>query len=134
MLGSARFSAIYLLAALGGSVAVYLFGNVAVGASGAIYGMFGAMFVVSRRLGYDIRGVLWLIGINVVLTFAIPQISWQGHLGGLVTGALVTALIAYAPQRNRKAFQLGASLAILVVLVLIVVVLPPLASPFAGAG
>ncbi|MEV7967402.1 rhomboid family intramembrane serine protease [Sphaerisporangium sp. NPDC088356] len=126
MLGSLRFGAVYLLAALGGSVAVYLTGSASVGASGAIYGLFGAMFVVARRLGFDVRGVLWLIGINVVLTFVIPGISWQGHLGGLVTGALVTALFAYAPSRNRKAFQLGTALAVLAVYVLIVVFFTPL--------
>ncbi|WP_405142740.1 rhomboid family intramembrane serine protease [Sphaerisporangium sp. NBC_01403] len=126
MLGSLRFGAVYLLAALGGSVAVYLTGSASVGASGAIYGLFGAMFVVARRLGFDVRGVLWLIGINVVLTFVIPGISWQGHLGGLVTGALVTALFAYAPGKNRKAFQLGTALAVLAVYVLIVMFLMPL--------
>ena len=126
MLGSLRFATVYLLAALGGSVAIYLFGDVALGASGAIYGLFGAMFVVSRRLGYDARGVLWLIGINVVLTFVIPGISWQGHLGGLVIGALVTALFAYAPSPNRRAFQLGSALAVLALCVFIVMFLPPL--------
>jgi membrane associated rhomboid family serine protease len=128
MLGSLRFGAVYLLSALGGSIAVYLFGDYAVGASGAIYGLFGAMFVIARRMGYDVRGVIWLIGINVVLTFVIPGISWQGHLGGLVAGALVTALFAYAPARNRKGFQLATVLAVLAVYAVILVLLPPLAS------
>ncbi|MFC4530970.1 rhomboid family intramembrane serine protease [Sphaerisporangium dianthi] len=126
MLGSLRFASVYLLAALGGSVAVYLFGSVAVGASGAIYGLFGAMFVVARRLGYDASGVIWLIGINVVLTFVIPGISWQGHLGGLVTGALVTALFAYAPAGNRKAVQLGTVLVVLAACVALVALMTPL--------
>ncbi|MET8142986.1 rhomboid family intramembrane serine protease [Sphaerisporangium sp. NPDC005288] len=126
MLGSVRFASVYLLAALGGSVAVYLFGSAAVGASGAIYGLFGAMFVVARRLGYDARGVIWLIGINVVLTFVIPGISWQGHLGGLVTGTLVTALFAYAPSGNRKAVQLGTVLVVLAACVALVALMPPL--------
>jgi membrane associated rhomboid family serine protease len=126
MLGSLRFAAVYLLAALGGSVAVYLVGSASVGASGAIYGLFGAMFVVARRLGYDVRGVLWLIGINVVLTFVIPGISWQGHLGGLITGTLVMALFAYSPGKNRKAFQLGAALVVLFACVLIVMLMTPL--------
>ncbi|WP_214415662.1 rhomboid family intramembrane serine protease [Sphaerisporangium fuscum] len=128
ILGSARFAALYLLAALGSSVAVYLFGSVAVGASGAIYGLFGAMFVIARRMGYDVRGVLWLIGINVVLTFVIPGISWQGHLGGLVTGVVVTGLFAYAPGagRNRTAFQFGTALAVLVAFVLVVMLVTPL--------
>ncbi|GII56160.1 rhomboid family intramembrane serine protease [Planotetraspora thailandica] len=126
-LGSLRFGALYLLSALGGSVAIYLFGTAAVGASGAIYGLFGALFVLAKRLGYDVRGVLWLIGINVFITFVLPGISWQGHLGGLVTGTLVAAAFAYAPAKNRTAIQFAAAAAVLVVLVLLVMQLPPLA-------
>lgn len=126
-LGSVRFGALYLLSALGGSVAVYLFGIAAVGASGAIYGLFGALFVVARRLGYDARGVLWLIGINVVITFVVPGISWQGHLGGLVIGTLLAAAFAYAPKRNRTAVQFGSAAAVLFVLILVVASLPPYA-------
>ncbi|WP_214108120.1 rhomboid family intramembrane serine protease [Acrocarpospora catenulata] len=117
-LGHLRFLALYLLSALGGSVAVFLASVYpAVGASGAIYGLFAALFVVSRRLGYDARGVLWLIGINVVLTFVVAGISWQGHLGGLLVGGLVALVFAYAPERNRTAVQLGGTLVILLVLV-----------------
>ncbi|MCT9931773.1 rhomboid family intramembrane serine protease [Planotetraspora sp. A-T 1434] len=126
-LGSVRFAALYLLSALGGSVGIYLFGDQAVGASGAIYGLFGALFVVARRLGYDARGVLWLIGINVVLTFVVANISWQGHLGGLATGTLVAAAFAYAPSRNRTVVQFAAAAAVLLVLVLLVMLLPPTA-------
>ncbi|SFJ46173.1 Membrane associated serine protease, rhomboid family [Streptosporangium canum] len=126
-LGSLRFLVLYLLSALGGSVAIYLFGIAAVGASGAIYGMFGAMFVVSKKLGYDARGVLWLIGINVVLTFTVSNISWQGHLGGLVTGAIVAGILAYAPPKSRNAVQWGGCAAVLVVLVALVALLPPYA-------
>lgn len=126
-LGSLRFLALYLLSALGGSVAIYLFGLAAVGASGAIYGMFGALFVVARKQGYDARGVLWLIGINAALTFLIPNISWQGHLGGLITGAVVGGIFAYAPAKNRGVVQWGGCLAVLVVLVALVALLPPFA-------
>lgn len=126
-LGSSRFLALYLLSALGGSVAVYLFGINAVGASGAIYGLFGGLFVVARKLGYDARGVLWLIGINAVLTFVVPGISWQGHLGGLLTGAVVAGIFAYAPPKNRDAVQWGGCVALLVVLVALVALLPPFA-------
>ncbi|OUC99726.1 rhomboid family intramembrane serine protease [Streptosporangium minutum] len=126
-LGSLRFLALYLLSALGGSVAVYLLDLGAVGASGAIYGMFGALFVVSKKLGYDARGVLWLIGANAVITFIIPNISWQGHLGGLVTGAIVGGILAYAPPKNRNAVQWGGCVAVLVVLVAMVALLPPYA-------
>ncbi|MEU7001500.1 rhomboid family intramembrane serine protease [Nonomuraea sp. NPDC046570] len=126
-LGHTRFAALYLLSALGGSVAVYLFGLAAVGASGAIYGLFGALFVVSKRLGYDPRGVLWLIGLNVLITFVVPSISWQGHVGGLITGGVLAAAFAYAPEKNRNTVQLGAALAVLALLVLAVAVLPPFA-------
>ncbi|WP_218009071.1 rhomboid family intramembrane serine protease [Herbidospora cretacea] len=120
-LGHLRFATLYLVAALGGSVAVYLFSIYpSVGASGAIYGLFGALFVMARRLGYDARGVVWLIGINVVLTFVIPGISWQGHLGGLVVGALVAAVFAYAPERNRNIIQWGGVAAVVLVLALTV--------------
>jgi membrane associated rhomboid family serine protease len=131
-LGSLRFAALYMLSALGGSVAIYLFGTAAVGASGAIYGLFGALFVVARKLGYDARGVLWLIAINVVLTFVVPGISWQGHLGGLVTGTLVAVAFAYAPAKNRDAVQLSAAVAVLTGLIILVAVFPPSLFAFAG--
>ncbi|GLW09792.1 rhomboid family intramembrane serine protease [Microtetraspora sp. NBRC 13810] len=126
-LGHVRFTALYLLSALGGSVAVYLLAFGGVGASGAIYGLFGALFVVSRRLGYDPRGVLWLIGINVVITFVVPGISWQAHLGGLVVGGIVAAAFAYAPVKNRVVFQATAATVILAVLLLTVLFFPPFA-------
>ncbi|MFC4062963.1 rhomboid family intramembrane serine protease [Planomonospora corallina] len=127
-LGSIRFLALYLLSALGGSVAVYLLSaSYTVGASGAIYGMFAALFVVSRKLGYDARGVLWLIAINVVITFAGFGISWQGHLGGLVTGAVVSAVLVYAPAKNRTAVQVAGCAAVLLLLVAMVALLPPYA-------
>ncbi|MDF5752973.1 rhomboid family intramembrane serine protease [Spongiactinospora sp. TRM90649] len=128
-LGSARFAALYLASALGGSVAIYLLGVGAVGASGAIYGLFGALFVVGRRLGYDVRGVLWLIGINVAITFLLGSIiSWQGHLGGLVTGGLVAAVLAYAPSKNRGLVQWAGIAVIVAVLLLTVAIFPPFAA------
>lgn len=126
-LGHARFLALYMLSALGGSVAIYLFGSVAVGASGAIFGMFGALFVLAKKLGFDVRGVLWLIGINAVLTVVVPNISWQGHLGGLIAGGLVAVILAFAPPKSRNAVQWGGCVALGVVLVAMVVLLPPFA-------
>lgn len=126
-LGHLRFAALYLLSALGGSVTVYLLGVAAVGASGAIYGLFGALFVVSKRLGYDPRGVVWLIAINVALTFLIG-LSWQAHLGGLVVGAATAAAFAYAPEKNRDVVQWAAAAGIFIVLMLAVLVFPPFAA------
>lgn len=87
-LGPARFTALYFLCGLGGNVAVYLFSSTASlagGASTALFGLFAATFVVNRKLGLSNNGLIVLIVINLGLTFAIPNISILGHLGGLVT-------------------------------------------------
>lgn len=113
LLGRLRFGVLYGLSALGGSVLVYLITPVdtaTLGASGAVFGLFGAIFVVSRRLNLDVKWVIGLIVLNVVFTFAAPllgagAISWQGHLGGLVTGALVAAGFVYAPRAQRTLIQ-----------------------------
>jgi membrane associated rhomboid family serine protease len=107
-LGPVRFLTLYLLSGLGGSVAVYWFGDQhlpTVGASGAIFGLFAAFFVVLRRLGRDTSSIVPILVLNLVLTFVIPGISIAGHMGGLVTGAVVSAGLAYAPQKNRTAVQ-----------------------------
>lgn len=118
--GWARFLALYLIAAVGSSVAVYLFSNPAestVGASGAIFGLFGALIIVYRRLGLDMRALLPTIIINVVLNVRLSNLSWQGHLGGLVIGALVAAAFVYAPRERRSLVQVGAGAVLLVAFV-----------------
>jgi membrane associated rhomboid family serine protease len=123
--GHVRYLALYLLSALGGSVLSLWFDPLqqpTVGASGAIFGLFGAVFVVGRRLNMDVRGIAVLIGINLVLTFVVPGISWTGHIGGLVTGAALAAGLAYAPRNNRTLWQvlaLGGALAVLAAFVVI---------------
>ncbi len=132
LLGRARFLALYFLSALGGSVALLLLASPtdtedwvggAVGASGAVFGLFAALFVVNRRLGLETAGIAVLIGINTVIGF-IPgyNISWQGHLGGLVTGLLVGAVLAYAPKERRTLYQVAGLVAILVLLLALVLV------------
>lgn len=114
-LGRLRFGAIYALAALGGSAVVYLFSPVdsaTGGASGAVFGLFGAVFVVARRLKLDVRWVVALIVLNLVITFTVPNISWQGHVGGLVTGVLVAAIYVHAPRQHRNLVQGATSLAL----------------------
>jgi membrane associated rhomboid family serine protease len=144
MLGRARFVAIYLLSALGGSVMYLLLSTPptpadiatgdygmwwsgAVGASGAVFGLFGAFLVLQRRLGRSSAGMYVIIGINAVIGF-IPgfNIAWQAHLGGLLTGAAVAASIAYTgrnrgplePPPNQRVhwFSMGGILLVLVVL------------------
>ena len=122
-LGRLRFIALYLLSALGCSVVIYLFSplNAAtVGASGAVFGLFAATFVVAKKVNVDIRWVVIMIVINLVITFTVPSISWQGHLGGLVTGGLVAFAYAYAPRERRTVVQAGATVGILVVFVTLI--------------
>ncbi|MDO8307594.1 MAG: rhomboid family intramembrane serine protease [Actinomycetota bacterium] len=119
ILGHGRYLALYLLAALGGGVASYVFSDlrtVSVGASGAIFGLMGALVVAGRRLKYDITQVLVLLGINVVIGFLAPGVDWRAHLGGLVTGAAVAAIMVFAPARHRTVVQVGGVLALLVVM------------------
>jgi membrane associated rhomboid family serine protease len=117
VLGRSRYVALYLTSAIGGSVLVYLaspIGAATAGASGAVFGLFGATFMVGRRLNLDVRWVVMLIVLNLVITFTIPGISWQGHIGGLVTGAVIAAAFAYAPAKSRNVVATGATVAALV--------------------
>ena len=125
VLGHLRFAVLYLVAGLGGAAVSFWFSDPLVfagGASGAIFGLMGAFVVVGRALRSDVSQVLGLIAINVVIGFVIPNTDWRAHLGGLVVGALVAAVFAYAPSRGRVLWQVVGVTAVLAVLVLVVVV------------
>jgi membrane associated rhomboid family serine protease len=126
LLGRVRFLGVYLLSAVGGSVMYYFLApqnSAAVGASGAIFGLFGAWFVVSRRLRLDTRGIVALIAINLALSLFLHNIiAWQDHIGGLLTGALLTAAYAYAPPKNRAALQVLATVAVVAVLIIAIMI------------
>lgn len=100
-LGHWRFGAIFMLSLFAGQVAVLLFADpmstswvgATLGASGGIFGLFGTLLIVNRRMGAETTQILVLIGLNLVITFTIPNISWQGHLGGLVMGTALTAVM-----------------------------------------
>jgi membrane associated rhomboid family serine protease len=120
MLGRIRFLTVYLVSALGGSVLYYFVISPtvsALGASGAIFGLFGAWFVLSRRLHLDSRQVIMLIVLNLVISFTVSGIAWQDHVGGLIAGAALTAAFAYAPRQNRTLIQVGATAAMLLILI-----------------
>ncbi|MBE8472971.1 rhomboid family intramembrane serine protease [Streptomyces justiciae] len=126
-LGRIRYLGLYLLATVGGSVTEALLadpGTESLGASGAIFGLAGAYYVLARRAGSDMRGVnrfmaymlVWLVG-SALFT------SWQGHLGGLLTGGAVTLAYAYAPRGPRRdLIQATACLALLALLVVLTLV------------
>jgi membrane associated rhomboid family serine protease len=125
VLGPLRFLALYLIAGLGGNVAVYLFSPVnqpSVGASTAIFGLFAAIFVIMRRLGRDTSAILPILVINLIFTFTVPGISIAGHLGGLVTGAVMALVLAYAPRMRRTAFQAAGGAILLVALLGLILV------------
>jgi membrane associated rhomboid family serine protease len=125
LLGRARFLTVYLISALGGSVLYYLIvppnSGPAIGASGAIFGLFGAWFILARRLHLDARMVMVLIGINLVIGFTVPGIAWQDHVGGLIAGGALTAAYVYAPRANRTLIQVAATIAMIALLIVGVV-------------
>jgi membrane associated rhomboid family serine protease len=111
VLGRARFLAVYLGSGLVGSAAVMLFSAAngqTLGASGAIFGLMGAIAVLAVKVGGQAQSVLGWIGVNLVLTFTLNGISWQGHLGGLLGGVLLGAAMVYAPRERRGLVQWGA--------------------------
>lgn len=105
-LGRARFGLIYAAGLLGGAAGVMVLSpnDVTVGASGAIFGMFAAAFVLQRAMGIDPwrSGIGGIILINLLITIAIPGISLGGHLGGLGGGALVGWTLVEGPRRFRS--------------------------------
>jgi membrane associated rhomboid family serine protease len=95
VLGRIRFLVLYVVAGIGGSVSYYLLGEpigAALGASTAVFGLFGAAFVVARSRGGDTRTILTLIAINLVFGLVVPGIDNWGHLGGLVTGGMIAGI------------------------------------------
>lgn len=117
LLGRARFLALYLISAVGGSVGYQLLASVpdsgadafdsgwftpTVGASGAVFGLFAAVVVLNRHLGRDVTPMLVMIGINAAIPFFFGGIAWQAHLGGAVTGALIAGVIALLGKERRQ--------------------------------
>lgn len=106
--GPLRFVAIYLVSLLASSFAVVYFSSPQVptlGASGAIFGLFGALFAIGLKHGKPgmdlVRANIGVLLVNLVITFSIPLISKQAHIGGLVVGFLFTYLIYWPPKPVR---------------------------------
>jgi membrane associated rhomboid family serine protease len=121
-LGPLRYTILYFVAGLGGSVAVYLLapGVQSAGASGAIFGLFAALFIVFRRLKLDTSQLVPVIVINIIISFA-PGISFAAHAGGLVTGAITALAMAYAPQQRRNLITSGVVAGLLVLYAIAIV-------------
>jgi len=128
--GKGKYLAIYLVAGVAGNVAVYVLAapiSVTIGASTAIFGIFGALFTYSLHnrdsaVGRALQSMGTVILINLVITFVIPGISWQGHVGGLLGGVLAVEALTWFGRRDlrgpwaaRDAALLAAIIAIMVV-------------------
>ena len=112
-LGSARFLALYLLSAIGGGLAFVIFtpGNYAVtGASGAVFGLFGALARFQQRPD---QGLLVLIGFNIAFGFMMPGIAWQAHIGGLLVGVAVAQIFTQSRTKNQTIIELAIFTALL---------------------
>lgn len=123
LLGRSRYLALYLLSGLGGSIAVMLLApenQFVLGASGAIFGLVGALVVIQHRMGGNMTQLLILVGINLAIGF-IPglNIAWQAHVGGLVVGALIGYIYLETRSVRRRRAQIAAIAAVAVVLLVV---------------
>jgi membrane associated rhomboid family serine protease len=117
LLGRWRFAALFLLSAIGGNVAVLVWARIVntwgswlqgtLGASGAVFGLFATTLILSRRLGGNMSGILSVIAINLVFSFTVPNVSWQGHIGGLLLGGALAALFVYTPRLKRFRYSVA---------------------------
>jgi membrane associated rhomboid family serine protease len=120
-LGHGRFAALYILSALGGSVASYWFSDlrtVSVGASGAIFGLITATIVIGREMRTDVSQLIVLLGLNVVIGFLQSGIDWRAHFGGAITGAAIAFIYTKGNRLNRDRIHRAGLAGIFVFLVL----------------
>ena len=124
--GHARYLALYLISALGGSAAVMFFSQDALtaGASGAIFGLMGSYAIVAMTMRLDVKGIAILLALNVGISFLVPGISLAAHLGGLLVGALAAVALVVLPRRlparaSRTVREIAAWVGYLVVVVLV---------------
>lgn len=131
MMGHWRYLALYLISGFGAAAGLMVWARVsgdwtvaAYGASGALFGLFAALLVVFRRIGADIRSMLVWMVINFLLPFVVGGIAWQAHVGGFLTGGVLTwLLVAGVPAlRGRSFTQRMVTYGVAVVTVLLVII------------
>jgi membrane associated rhomboid family serine protease len=94
--GKQKFLIVFFFSLLTGSLTSAYFASLysaSVGASGAIFGLFGALAIVGKKIGADIRSIVVIIGINFAFGFAIGGVDWRAHLGGLIGGVVAAQLV-----------------------------------------
>jgi membrane associated rhomboid family serine protease len=122
--GRWRFLAVYLISALGGSALVLWLSapqTSTLGASGGIFGLLGSLLLLVWRLKGDLRQILGWLGANLAFTIVMPlmgmPLSWEGHLGGLLTGLAATAVVILPPREKRNVYQLAGLVALTLLLI-----------------
>lgn len=130
--GAARFVGIYVVSLLGGSLGITLIEPevAAVGASGAVFGLMGAAFLIARERGLDeiASQIGFIVVLNLVFTFSIPGISIGAHIGGLVTGGICAFMLRAAREHggaNRQAIEIAGFVALAAIAVIGCIVLAP---------
>lgn len=124
-LGTKRFTIVYLLSAIGASVASYAFSDIAiisVGASGAIFGLMTATMVFGKAIRADTRQLALLLLVNFLIGAAVPGIDWRAHLGGAVIGAAVAYVMVQADVKRNKNYELFGIAVIVVAIVGLMIV------------
>jgi membrane associated rhomboid family serine protease len=109
--GTVPFALLYLACGLGGSALYQVVGRdvFAVGASGAIFGLMGALLATAYQARFTPAGravfsqVLLLLAINLAIPFIVPNVAWEAHVGGLVTGLVVAAAWERLPASGPSA-------------------------------
>jgi membrane associated rhomboid family serine protease len=99
--GKQKFLIVFFFSLLTGSLTSAYFASLysaSVGASGAIFGLFGALAIVGKKIGADIRSIVVIIGINFAFGFAIGGVDWRAHLGGLIGGVVAAQLVMKQPR------------------------------------
>ncbi len=124
-LGRARYAALYLVGALGGSVGVVLVWQLylvtggastkwldglftpasAYGASGAIFALMGALLVLRKAIGLQLFQIVLVVGVNLAFGFFVRGIAWQAHVGGLATGAAIAAVYLLTRREQQRSAQ-----------------------------
>lgn len=110
ILGRVRYVALYVVSLLGGSLAVELLASGTsphAGASGAIFGLIAAYAIILKRLQLPFQSLVATAGIWLVLGFVLPGVSWQGHLGGAITGALTMLVMFRGVDKRERARHSG---------------------------
>jgi membrane associated rhomboid family serine protease len=94
--GRNKYALILIASLLSGSTLSVLFNPAyvySIGASGMIFGLFGALALIGKRTGMEWRSVLIIVGLNFAIGFVLGGVDWRGHLGGLIGGTFITAVL-----------------------------------------